>query len=354
MGRQVRWPRLLVILGAGSTIHAGAPSTNAITDLVCQIEDEPIRAVVSRLRDQRTKGNFNFETVLAALEELDEFQLRQRVPTAWQRHGGNLSAFAEFLPQFANLGQDSFLIARARLVGRIKNFVMERTANASPAALKEFFDQLRAEFDLTVLTLNYDDIIDRAGEWYDGFNLPTASDQFGKFDFSGFSGQSAQHPAVLLHLHGSVRFDFPPWGYPSSQTAEIVRHTTPVLGIGTTLSPPDGIAPSPIVAGEGKDRWMTRACIPFGYYYNAFVRTLHTCPRLLIAGYGAADLHVNSWLEDHHRVHGFNKRMVLINNAPEIQTQHIPRALVFGGVDGNFPLQDPQQIREIIGGFKSA
>ena len=61
---------------------------------------------------------------------------------------------------------------------RIKNFVMERTANASPAALKEFFDQLRAEFDLTVLTLNYDDIIDRAGEWYDGFNLPTASDPF--------------------------------------------------------------------------------------------------------------------------------------------------------------------------------
>ena len=136
MGRQVRRPRLLVILGAGSTIHAGAPSTNAITDLVCQIEDEPIRAVVSRLRDQRTEGNFNFETVLAALEELDEFQLRQRAPTAWQRIGGNLSAFAEFLPQFANLGQDSFLIARARLVGRIKNFVMERTANASSAALK--------------------------------------------------------------------------------------------------------------------------------------------------------------------------------------------------------------------------
>lgn len=29
------------------------------------------------------------------------------------------------------------------------------------------------------------------------------------------------------HLHGSVRFDFPPWGYSSLQTAEIVRHTGP-------------------------------------------------------------------------------------------------------------------------------
>ncbi len=98
---------------------------------------------------------------------------------------------------------------------------------------------------------------------------------------------------------------------------------------------------------------MTRACVPFGYYYNAFVRTLHTCPRLLIGGYGAQDLHVNSWLEDHHRVHGNNKRMVLIDNSPQVKTQHIPRALVFGGTDGNFPPQDPKQIREIIDGLKS-
>src|SRR5271169_1280419 len=103
MGRQPRRPRLLVILGAGSTIHAGAPSTKEITDLVCQIEEEPIRSVVNRLRDQRTERNFNFETVLAALEELDEFSVRQRAPTAWERIGGQLSAFAELLPSFAKV-----------------------------------------------------------------------------------------------------------------------------------------------------------------------------------------------------------------------------------------------------------
>jgi hypothetical protein len=220
---------------------------------------------------------------------------------------------------------------------------------------KHFLDQLKAEFNLTVLTLNYDDLIDRVGEWYDGFNPPSVPDQFGRFDFSGFPVQSAKHPAVLLHLHGSVRFGFLPWRYPSPQTVEIVRHTAPRLGIGATSSPrPDGIAPFPIVAGEGKDRWMTRARIPFGYYDNAFVRTLHTCPRLLIAGYDAWDLHVNSWLEDHHRVHGFKKRQVLINNSPSLQTQHIPRALVFGGADGHFPPEKPHQIREIIDGLKSA
>lgn len=354
MGRQPRRPRLLVVLGAGSTIHAGAPSTKEITDLVCQIEEEPTHSVINRLRDQRTEGNFNFETVLAALEELDEFSVRQRAPTAWQRVGGHLSAFAELLPDFAKVGEDSFLVARTRLVGHIKNYVIERTATASSAPLKSFFDQLKSEFDLTVLTLNYDDLIDRTGEWYDGFNPPTTADRFGTFDFSGFPAQSARHSAVLLHLHGSVRFAFPPWRHPPPQTGEIVRHAAPVWGIGATLQPPEGIAqPSPIVAGDGKDRWMTRACIPFGYYYSTFVRTLNTCPRLLIGGYGAGDLHVNSWLHDHQRVHGFNKRMVLIDNAPEVRTQHIPRALVFGGADGNFPPQDPKQIQEIIGGLKS-
>jgi hypothetical protein len=98
---------------------------------------------------------------------------------------------------------------------------------------------------------------------------------------------------------------------------------------------------------------MTRACVPFGYYYNTFINSVNNCPRLLLAGYSAADLHVNSWLEDHHRVHRFAKRMVLINNAKDVQTQHITRALVFGGSDGNFPPHDPRQIREIINGLKS-
>ena len=68
-------------------------------------------------------------------------QVRRRFPTAWQRVGGHLSAFAELLPQLTNAEDHSFLIARTRLVGRIKNFVIERTANASAAALKAFFDE---------------------------------------------------------------------------------------------------------------------------------------------------------------------------------------------------------------------
>jgi SIR2-like domain len=205
------------------------------------------------------------------------------------------------------------------------------------------------------LTLNYDDLIDRAGEWYDGFNPPMTSDRFGTFDLSGFPAQSAKHPAVLLHLHGSVRFDFPPMHLPTLQSGEIVRHIAPVRGIGGTLQGSQGIAqPLPIIAGDGKDQWMTRACIPFGYYYNAFITSILDCPRLLVAGYGAADLHVNSWLQEEHlRIHGARRRIVHINPAL-LKSPRSRELLTLGESEGNFPPQDPNQMIEIISHLKKS
>ena len=209
---QAARPRLLVLLGAGSTIHAGAPSTQEITDRVCAIQEEPIRSVVEYLRNQRTRGGFTFETILASLEELDEFSLRKRVPNAWQRVGGHLSAFAELLPDFAKsvgvLGspQESvFMDARWKLAGGLSEFVNGKTANSSPARLKAFLDRLREEFDLTVVTLNYDDLIDRAGDWYDGFEPASSSTEFGAFDFAGFRRQVTTHPHHDDRRHPRIR-----------------------------------------------------------------------------------------------------------------------------------------------------
>ena len=342
-------PRLLVVLGAGSTLHAGAPSTKDIDDFVFGIGDELIRSVVDRLRRQRTEGNFNFETVLAALEYLDDFSVRKNHPTAWPRIGGYLAAFADYLPDFAALADKSFLSARTQVIGRLKDFVIERTDEASSDALRNFFDQLRPIFDLTVVTLNYDDLIDRAGEWYDGFGEPATGDDYRTFDFADFSRQSAQHPAVLMHLHGSVRFRLPHWSAEPPRMGGIVRSGRPVRGLQPTLYPPEGVAqPLPIIAGDGKDRWMTRACVPFGYYYNAFINTIQACPRVLVAGYGAGDQHVNSWLqEEFPRLHGAERRIVHINLALPEQSE-VRECLTLGGDQGNFPPKNLDQVKKII------
>jgi SIR2-like domain len=327
-------PRILVILGAGSTLHAGALSTKEIDDLV------------DRLRAQRTEGNFNFETVLAALEELDDFSVRQSHPRAWPRIGGYLAAFADWLPDFAPIADKSFLSARAQVIGRIKNFVIDRTAEAPPDKLRDFFDQLRTVFDLTVVTLNYDDLIDRAGNWCDGFSVPVSANDAGTFDFAGFPQQSAQHSAVLMHLHGSVRFGFPRFSAEPPREGEVVRYGRPVHGLQAT---PGGIAqPTPIIAGDGKDRWMTRACVPFGYYYSAFINTIQACPRVLVAGYGAGDQHVNSWLrEEYPRLHGSRRRVIHINPAL-LNLPEIAECLNLRGEEGRFPPENSDQVERII------
>ncbi len=312
-----------------------------------RITDEPIRSVVAYLRAQRSEAGFNFETVLASLEELDEFALRKQVPNAWQRVSGNLSAFAELREDFAKSAGDQFLTARWEVINAIHKFVTDRTANSSPTRLRSFFDRLQEEFDLTVVTLNYDDLIDQAGQWYDGF------DGDGTFDLAGFNRKAIRHSAVLLHLHGSVRFGYRAHRYnpPGERRFDIVKHGRAEEALRSIPQRSGEIAgPAPIISGENKDKWMTRRCVPFGYYYNAFINCALDCPRLIVIGYGSNDLHVNSWLADdaHHRIHGFNKRMVLIDNDPKLRTQHVKRALIFGGNDGNFPPQDPAQVEEII------
>jgi hypothetical protein len=345
----VTQPRVLVILGAGSTAHAGAPSTKEIDDLIFGIGDEPIHSVVDCLRAQRTEGNFNFETVLAALEELDDFGVRKSHPTAWPRIGGYLAAFADWLPDFAPIADKSFLSAHAQVIGRIKNFVIDRTAEASPVKLRNFFDQLRKVFDLTVVTLNYDDLIDRAGDWYDGFGVSASANDAGTFDFAGFPQQSALYPAVLMHLHGSVRFGFPRFSAEPPREGEIIRYGRPVHGLRATPHPPGGIAqPTPIIAGDGKDRWMTRACVPFGYYYSAFINTIQACPRLLVAGYGAGDQHVNSWLQgEYPRLHGARRRIVHINPAL-LELPEVPECLNLRGDEGRFPPENPDRVDRIM------
>ncbi|HUC18138.1 MAG TPA: hypothetical protein VMA37_10685 [Acetobacteraceae bacterium] len=339
--------RVLVILGAGSTLHAKAPSTDEVNEFVCTLpNNKPLRAVVDRLKQQRSipspndtvSRNFNFETVLAALEDLDQFGTRKHHPTAFEQYvDDRLSAFTGYVCDFAEMRDQNFAATRAQVVGQIKNFFIDRTACAPPDRLREFFNSLKVAFDLTVVTLNYDDIVDRAGDWYDGFSPPTSNGEGGTFDFAGFRDRSAEDPAILLHLHGSVRFDFPRFSPAPSKDGEIVRYAGPRRGLHAQLNGPAGIPqPTPIVAGYGKDRWMTRAAVPFGYYYTAFVNAVQTCPRVLVAGYGGGDEHINSWLrEEHPRLHS-ERRIVQIDPCCPKQP---PAAdyLILGGDEGYFP-----------------
>jgi hypothetical protein len=197
--------------------------------------------------------------------------------------------------------------------------------------------------------LNYDDIIDRAGDWYDGFDsVGDGMLKSGTFDAAGFRRESLLRPAVLLHIHGSVRFGFEPHG----TGREIVRYYDPDAALESILDTTrEASLPelAPIISGQRKDRWMTRACVPFGYYHNAFVNAACECPRVLIAGYSGNDPHISAWIRHGSMLHADDWRGMIIDRNPSLPTfSALPRMCALGGSDGDFPPNEADGIQRII------
>lgn len=348
-------PRVLIILGAGASLHLSKElSTKDITENVEKTvgrQNQVVQSVINALKGQRLlptgEGLYNFEIILAALDELEEYCTRKEHPTSYPPIEGHLSAFTELLCEFSVFNRHAVSEAHTQIIGSIKDYVIGKTIEIKPTVLKHFFCRMRKVFDLTVLTLNYDDFVDRTGDWYDGFVLSpnTTPKSYNAFDISGFQKKSVTDRAVLMHLHGSVRFSFPtPLKLPENGFDQIVRYSSPKRALcDFTLNPPPNIRPATIISGHKKDRWMTQGGVPFGFYYNSFISTILECPRILIAGYGEADYHLDSWIRMHPQIHNAQHRGVWINpcNSSKIKSGQWLRE------NDSFPPSD-EQIDKII------
>ena len=308
--------RLLVLLGAGSTIHAGAPSTDDITDHLCTQVNGHVRLeqVIQGLCAQRGALGFNFESVMSALGSLDDYVQNKRYPPMV---GGESGAFTTFKPDYeeflniVNTGGAFFELHRG-LKRIIAEYVIARTQSSCVSGLSAFIGRLKEHFDLTVVTLNYDDLIDRAGVWFDGFALDNYADEYQIFDHAAFLARASSDPAVLLHLHGSVRFGRNPERgryvvkYQSAQKAQqsFNQTMTPVM------RGPGEVA---VVSGDKKLYAINSLFAPLGYYHNTFVNAALNCPLWLIAGYGGNDSHVNDLILESTWIHGEHGRIVHID-----------------------------------------
>lgn len=333
--------RLVLLLGAGSTIHAGVPSTDDVTKRVCALTEEGISLVVRGLREREPRLDFNFETVLAALEDLEEYTRGARSGSARE----TLSIFTNLSPYYRLFEPDekrsSIFRTRTSLLNGIFQLFIKATVNLPAEELKTFIDCLRRDFDITVVTLNYDDLIDRAGDWFDGFVSNGESDEYRVFDPMQFRARVFSDPAVLLHLHGSIRF-----GRRPQRGSGIVKYESPekaLRSLGSKSVPMGGEAP--IISGYKKERWLNTYVTPFGYYYNAFMNAALDCPLWIIGGYGGNDLHVSTWVGEHRRIYGKDARTVLVDKRDDLSqlsgslsTAVSQTIRFYGGADkGNFP-----------------
>jgi hypothetical protein len=347
-------PELLVIIGAGASAACGISTTTKLTTLAR--EKMPVLApeanemssaghpAYARPRDQFPVGELlwealrgayetpDFETILNTLESLQNFGATYGVPHSRDVQRPALTPFVELAYRYRRL-LDPRVTAAARwdVTRAIHQKVGEECEapgdaderNAREAQAK-FFTSLASSFHLTLLSLNYDDLLERIGiGWRDGYvDTP--------FTFKWFDPEDLDQAFTcddhrLLHLHGSVRFSQP-------FTAEYLGHSKaqPIYGPVKYANPTraaeafaqkagGGIAhggslydPMPIIAGLNKIGALAFNIRPFAYYLSSGARAIAEAKRILVIGYGGKDPHINVWLEENARIHGENRRCAVI------------------------------------------
>ncbi|MCL4485113.1 MAG: SIR2 family protein [Nitrospirae bacterium] len=324
--------KISVLLGAGSTLCAstrnnqGTPSTEELTTRMCQEQD-----MAKRIHDLlRSKyESVNFEDVLFALENLESYLFSkgsQRLLRSAQ-FDPVISAFTD-LQTNIGIALDHQSISKARKTA-IKNIFSrlvlfyQGLRNPDELYLKGLVKKLQKYFSLNVFTLNYDDLIDLVFDsWFDGFMEEQEGTAFSSFNGPEFLRRFDSEKNTLLHLHGSIRFGFNAPGQGRHiNPGEIVKHHDPVAAMDSyirtfsteILVAGQIVSQDPIISGLNKLDKLSLNPTPFGYYYNAFTRSMVTVPNLLIIGYGARDPHINEWIREFCRVHGKDRKIVLVS-----------------------------------------
>jgi SIR2-like domain len=324
-----RKKKLLIILGAGSSLPFGMPSVACLGREMhgwscnwLNAKDESGPATEScfgkvwdsieryyqssnRTLDPKLQPQVNFEKALgdmlalahwmmpapygATLRQIvrnDEASVDLQLPfdTARERYGPAILINAELSYLLSELAK--------HMRSRCRDFNDKRDDFRS---YETFFDALWASFDVGIYNLNYDDLALRA--------YPDAFTGFGPDGFFDSNAVcSRANWDFIYHLHGSVHHTL---ASASSGTIKWQRDLQSAFiddhGGRWTETRSDGrlFQASTLVAGGFKlDQLLVE---PFQSFYSTFVRHVHEADAILIGGYGFGDAHVNRTLQQRFR-----------------------------------------------------
>jgi SIR2-like protein len=310
-------PKLLVILGAGSSIPCGMPSVSDINEQMkawsreCKPTAEPAggagtgvfndlwEIVEGYYRSNHYGIGANYERVLSEMTALASWLTPSPFGNALRaavQDGAPVSAFA-FPPEgteqnsYRNLivGQQGFLLGKLaeymRECGRLLD-----TESSPFAAYRNILLMLREKFDLGIYNLNYDNVARSAWpEAFNGFN-------HGFFEPRCISRRNEWE--FIYHLHGSVHHSIASPHNSSlvwrdDLTGQFLDHQPLAPDMAQDFRP---IPLTTLIAGGFKlDQILAD---PYQTFYAALVRHVHEADAILIAGYGFGDLHVNRVLRN--------------------------------------------------------
>jgi hypothetical protein len=317
--------RLLIVMGAGASLDFGLPSVASVAEILSVFAQErypllrepgtnlykylqqTVAVYWRELLGGREVRTPNFEEVLYAifalaavfpggtyLSPLGAFVRLNGLPdVSWF---GNVSRAVDlhFIRQFGHDLVDAMLEDfrwRCRELGSTKSAELEKFRN--------FLFALSDEFEISVVTLNYDDVAWRL--------LPSLETGFNKNGtFIDERVMFRKSWPCLLHLHGSVHFDmrddytgFAGFGglheihWQEDLHQQFNQNASGRSSLGTQEGP--DFPTSVLVAGYGKTTQIQRR--PFRTYYSELERLVAECDTAMFLGYGFGDIHLNMAFE---------------------------------------------------------
>jgi hypothetical protein len=325
-------------IGAGAVLNVGGPSTSTLTTAVknrAQWTGDPrnphatipaIRQIADALDAYYAPEGANFEDIFHAIEGIGSVQIGLTARTAKEFK----PAVGAFVGAGLTARYDSIVLLGAvnDIIDEVAQHIMRYVAGFQLAGahqwFADFWREATARCHWDIGTLNYDNCVEQslaAGTWEDGF--VQVDPGIYRFDPTRILTGALTR---ILHLHGSVFFGYP---HPDisnrfpfeDQHEDLYRFDSHDVarrmwfGRSTNQAQAgESAIAGPIITGQRKPDKL------LGYPYSAYQAVLHSAllrnPRLLIAGYGFGDLHFNRLLNRLTRIHGDDRRVVLIAYVP--------------------------------------
>jgi hypothetical protein len=331
--------RLTILLGAGASIFAGAPSTTRLTEIIGGRRISG--AILRTLQSGDGTRDANYEDAFHVLEQLES--LKSPVP---DRASVSLRPFLQPFDEIDGIAMHRESVRRERfeVMETIADAFRGVTYDTSWRTLADVFGVCLAGFNLDIFTLNYDLLADVTVEglsritgkkWYHGFGsrIRGIDAAFDPGEYASWNPEWGPKYLTLQHLHGSLRYVYAD-GRPVAHARRVVleeganvnyirENWTSAKNLALKSPAETFVGIAPIISGLHKLEKLNVQ--PYANYYAAFARAISDSPRLLIIGYGKGDEHINYWIQEFAQIHNQAARIVEITNSEAPDTFAVQR-----------------------------
>ena len=302
--------KIVYLLGAGAMIDFGGPSTSELTkeceNILCSMSHSYSK-IISSLEKLYGPNNFNFETIIAAVEQLLNYSI------ATDRMGYNSIENTNlirilFSSNFPELNSSDLwecyrmlinsVIDRVDKYDCLRSFDLDdiNHSNDVQAMLRKYLLKMRTDNNLKIYSLNYDRLIPKLlyDKWLYDATVSNGIESNFEYRFNAF----LEHRLTYFNLHGSIYLKQQPnqlYSIVQSDSPNRISYAIPQRG----GSPNEQIIFSPIIAGYTKSQRVMSDVFNFGF--STFFADINTCSELIVIGYSFSDPYINSVIRNASR-----------------------------------------------------